>query len=202
MTAAPHAPDTPRRPDGPLYRRLVSCDRAVSRSIAYRLPHPARFTRVLGAFSRCGDHGYVWYALGAVPLLARRPGAGRRFAYVAGGQVGAEVVTHLVKIRVRRLRPPHVEGDPNGYIHQPTSHSFPSAHASMGVVGVATLGRLFPRARLPLAGLLAVLAFTRVYLRVHYAADVLAGLAFGSGLAALYVRLVRLPSGDGPERPS
>lgn len=187
----------PHRPDGPVFKCLVICDHALSRFIAYRLPHPPRFTRWLGVFSRCGDHGYVWYALGALPVILRRPGSGRRFAYVAGGQAAAEVLTHLVKIRIRRLRPAHDEGDPNGFIRQPASHSFPSAHASMGVVGVATLGESYPRARGLLTALLSILTFTRVYLRVHYAADVLAGLTFGTALAALYLRLVRAPGTTG-----
>lgn len=193
MTPSTHSHTAPRRPDGPVYRQLVACDRAVSRALAYRLPHPPRVTRVMGLVSRSGDHGYVWYALAALPLLGRRPDAGRRFAYVAGGQAVAEIATHLVKLRFRRGRPPYDEGDPDGYIRRPISHSFPSAHASMGVLGVVTLGRLFPWARAPLTALLAFLAFTRVYLRVHYAADVLAGLLLGGALAALYTRLVRAP---------
>jgi len=176
-----------------MFRRLVACDRAVSRTVAYDLPHPPRATRALGTFSRCGDHGYVWYGLAAAMALtgdSRRTG---RFWYVAAGQATAEVLTHLVKIRIRRGRPPHDDRRPDGYIRQPTSHSFPSAHASMGVVGVVTLSRLYPRLGPPLAALLAVLAFTRVFLRVHYAADVVAGLGFGAAIATLYSWFVPVP---------
>jgi len=176
-----------------LFRRLVDCDRTVSRSVAYDLPHPPRATRALGAFSRCGDHGYVWYGLAAVMALAGDSRRAGRFWYVAGGQAAAELLTHLVKIRIRRGRPPHDDRRPDGYIRQPTSHSFPSAHASMGVVGVVTLTRLYPRLGAPLAALLAVLAFTRVFLRVHYAADVAAGLGFGAVIAALYSWFVPAP---------
>lgn len=183
----------PSHPLQQVYEWLLTCDRAISRLLAYRLPHPPRLTRLVGIVSRAGDHGYIWYALASAPILGGRRQGGRYFAYVAGGQAAAEIVTYLIKTRCRRCRPPYDEGDPAGYIRRPQSHSFPSAHASMGVLGVTTLSRLYPRLRTPLAVLLAFLVFSRVYLRVHYAADVAAGLLLGGVLADVYARMVRAP---------
>jgi len=197
--------DVPRDPDtcaptevgsagaGALLERLAACDRAASNLVGVALPHPPRLTRALGIISRCGDHGLVWYAMAAVPLLARRPGSRARFRYIAGGILSAELVNFAVKLCVRRDRPSQAPEDGGNYIKGPPTHSFPSAHATMSVVGVATMGRLYPRLKPAFAGLAALLAFTRAYLRVHYPGDVLAGLGFGTLVAAVYTRVARPP---------
>jgi membrane-associated phospholipid phosphatase len=179
--------------NGPVLRRLSACDRAASRLVGVSLPHPPRLTRVLGVISRTGDHGYIWYVMAAVPFVARRPRGAARFAYVAGGEHGGELANYAVKVAVRRQRPSQAVEDGGSYIKLPSTHSFPSAHATMGVVGLATMGRLYPRLKAPLTALVALLAFTRAYLRVHYPADVAAGLGMGVLVAAVYTRLVRAP---------
>jgi membrane-associated phospholipid phosphatase len=184
--------DTGRRRNATL-RRLSEYDRAASRLVGVRLPHPPRLTRVLGRISHAGDHGYIWYAMAAVPLIARRPRGGARFAYVAGGVLAAELANLVVKLAVRRERPSQAPEDGGCYITLPSTHSFPSAHATMGMVGLATMGRLYPRLKAPLTGLVALLAFTRAYLRVHYPADVVVGLGMGALVARIYTRLVRTP---------
>jgi undecaprenyl-diphosphatase len=176
-----------------LRRRVGAADRAASRLVGMQLPHPPRITRVIGVVSRSGDHGYLWYALAALPLLLRRPRGVARFFYVAGGVFAGEMLNYAVKVAVRRPRPSQAAEDGGNYIKVPATHSFPSAHATMGVVGWATLSTLYPRLRAPLAWLVAFFAFSRAYLRVHYPFDVLAGLGMGALIAAAYTRLVRAP---------
>jgi membrane-associated phospholipid phosphatase len=65
------------------------------------------------------------------------------------------------------------------------------------MVGLATMGRLYPRLKAPLTGLVALLAFTRAYLHVHYPADVVVGLGMGALVARVYTRLVRPPGSCG-----
>jgi undecaprenyl-diphosphatase len=78
-------------------------------------------------------------------------------------------------------------------IRRPMSHSFPSSHASMGVVGTMTMAAMLPWTLAPLALLTAVLGFSRVYLGVHYLGDVLGGLAWGLAFALLTLWLVPAP---------
>lgn len=70
-------------------------------------------------------------------------------------------------------------------VHKATDYGFPSNHAAVAVAVVA--GLLFSSRRLGwLAVALAVLmAGARVYVGVHYPADVLAGLTLGGGIAAV-----------------
>jgi membrane-associated phospholipid phosphatase len=179
------------RADG-LLRRLEARDLALSATIATGWPHPRAITVPLGAISLTGNYGIAWYALAAVGAAAGPGGfSWRRFASVSGAVLATETVTYLVKIAVRRRRPP--DRDPGGpeHIPLPLSPSFPSSHASMSTVGALTMSLYYP-AWWPLFVLLALtLATSRVYLRVHYLADVLAGVALGLALGLPYVALLR-----------
>jgi membrane-associated phospholipid phosphatase len=57
----------------------------------------------------------------------------------------------------------------------------------MGMVGAISMGSLYPAVLPALLVLVAVLAFSRVYLGVHYVADVAAGLLLGTGLGVVYI---------------
>jgi undecaprenyl-diphosphatase len=113
-------------------------------------------------------------------MLARR-GRGIEPAVLVAGFVLTYIAVSLVKVGIDRPRPA-------GALYHASGQSFPSAHAAYSTafpaVAVA-LTRVLPglasRAVLIVVGLLvsAVVATSRVYLGVHYASDVLAGLGLG-----------------------
>jgi undecaprenyl-diphosphatase len=176
-----------------LLARLERRDRAVSAVIAGRWPHPRWFTVPLGAVSLTGNYGIVWFVLAAAGAAAGPAVfSGRRFVYVAGAVLATEWITFGVKLVFRRRRPP--ERDPGGKTHipLPLSPSFPSSHASMSVVGALTMSVLYPHLWPAFAALAVVLAASRVYLRVHYPADVLVGVCLGLALGLPYVALVKI----------
>ncbi len=188
-----HGP-SPKPPTGPgLLALLEARDRAVSAVVAGRWPHPRWFTVPLGAISLTGNYGVVWVVLAAVGGAA---GAGsfswRRFAYVAGPVLVTEWLTFLVKLSVRRQRPPDREPGTKAHIPLPLSPSFPSSHASMSMVGALTMSVLYPSLWPAFVALALVLAASRVYLRVHYLADVLVGVCLGLLLGLPYIALVKI----------
>ena len=176
---------------GPL-ARLVIRDRAASRRVAVGWPHPRWVTLPLAAISLTANYGIVWFVLAALPWALGTQRGPLRFAYVAGSVLGTQFLTFGVKAVVRRRRPPEREPGPAQMIRLPRSASFPSSHASMGMTGLLTMGALYPRWWAPLAVLVAVLSFSRVYLRVHYLADVIAGLLLGTMLG-LVITAVWVP---------
>jgi undecaprenyl-diphosphatase len=89
---------------------------------------------------------------------------------------GAYGLNTVLKLVVRRARP-DVPGLP-ALIGTPTQLSFPSAHATSSFAAARAYGRLVPRA--PLYVLACALAWSRVYLGVHYPSDVAAGAALGT----------------------
>ena len=189
---APNSAHDPETGAG-LLARLEARDRAVSAVIAGRWPHPRWITLPLGAISLTGNYGIVWFVLAAGGAAAGPAGfSGRRFVYVAGAVLATEWITFGVKLVFRRRRPP--ERDPGGTTHipLPLSPSFPSSHASMSTVGALTMSVLYPHLWLAFAALAVVLAASRVYLRVHYLADVLVGVCLGLALGLPYIALVRI----------
>jgi membrane-associated phospholipid phosphatase len=125
--------------------------------------------RGLARYSRLGNKGELWVALGCVIALQR--GTPRPAVTTAATVWGTLVVNFTIKQVVRRARP---TGDdlPRALIDAPASTSFPSSHAAMAAAAAMVL----PPVVIPAAALMAA---SRVYLGVHYPSDVAAGVVVG-----------------------
>jgi membrane-associated phospholipid phosphatase len=150
-----------------LYRRVRSLARA---------PRVARWVR---RYSALGEHGAVWLALGAVGALAdgRRRARWSRATVCVGM---AYLISTSIKLAIGRERPviedlPHLMATPTGL-------SFPSSHATSSFAAARAYGRLLPRP--PLYAAAIGMAFSRLYLGVHYPSDIVAGAALGTALGS------------------
>ncbi len=102
-----------------------------------------------------------------------------------------ELVADVLKAAIPRARPPGPT-----LVARPHSHSFPSGHATTSFACATVLAFALPRLRLPLLALAAAVAWSRVYVGVHYPLDVLAGAVLGAALGALVAaRAPRLLAG-------
>jgi membrane-associated phospholipid phosphatase len=104
----------------------------------------------------------------------------------------------VLKALVDRSRPPEEIGlEALGRI--PTSASFPSGHAMSAFAVASAIAVLSPRLRWPVLAVAAVIAFSRVYLGVHFWLDVLVGavlgIVIGASMAIGTRRLVRARPG-------
>ncbi len=144
--------------------------------------HDARAERAVAAFSRLGEHGGVWIALGAAGAALDAP-ARRRHWQRGGAVVGAVYLANMaLKLLVRRPRPQLTDLPP--LTGTPTQLSFPSAHAATSFAGA----RLYTRMGVPAAPLYTLagaLALSRLYLGVHYPSDVLGGALLGTAIATV-----------------
>lgn len=129
-----------------------------------------------------GEYGAVWAAIGAAGALAD-PERRRRWGVAALVGPAAINVNYAVKLAVGRERP-LIEGHP-ALARAPSKLSFPSAHATSSLAAATALGRVEPRARLPLLALAGGICLSRPYLGMHYPSDVIAGAALGIALGAL-----------------
>jgi len=173
--------------------RLDRLDRDFSRRAAIGWPHPRWFTLPLGALSLTANYGILWYIVAVLPWLFGEPRPLARALFVAVPVTAVEAIGFVAKRLVARPRPPIADPSQPMQIPLPFSKSFPSSHASMGVVGTFTVGVLYPAAVPALAALTLVLCFSRVYLGVHYLGDVVGGLAFGLLVGAGWILLVPAP---------
>jgi membrane-associated phospholipid phosphatase len=165
-----------------LRRGANAADLAAYRRIRSLARTPGR-TRWIRRYSRLGEHGGLWLAVGAAGALVDAPRRGRwlRGALTVGG---AYLVSTSIKLAIGRVRPA-VEDLPH-LMATPTGLSFPSSHSTSSFAAARAYGGLVPAAPLYLAA--AAMATSRLYLGVHYPSDVAAGAALGTALGSLACR--------------
>jgi membrane-associated phospholipid phosphatase len=118
----------------------------------------------------------------AADLLSRRrlPVAA---LLAAASYAAASGLTDALKGAFDRPRPSVVDPAVHPLVAVPHSAAMPSGHASTAFAAAVAAGLVHPRLRLPLLGLAALVALSRVWLGVHYLTDVLAGAALGTAVA-------------------
>jgi undecaprenyl-diphosphatase len=138
--------------------------------------------------SIAGSWAAVWLAIALVlAVVWRRPNV---LLVVATTALATNLVTSVIKHAVGRERPPTIVLDPEPLMEVPTTSSFPSGHASMSFACAYALSRLAPRLTPFLYVLAALIAFSRIYVGVHYPLDVLAGALLGTVVAIALLRLL------------
>jgi undecaprenyl-diphosphatase len=163
-------------------------DLAVYAAIA-ATPTPA-LDAAMRRLTRAADYSRLSLAAAGV-LGATRGRTGRRAALGGMASVGVTaVVLNLGFKGVGRSRPdPVAAGVPLArQVRMPLTTSFPSGHAAAAFAFATGVGHLMPREAVPLHGLAALVAYSRVHTGVHYPADVVAGAVVGVAMAQLTAR--------------
>jgi membrane-associated phospholipid phosphatase len=126
----------------------------------------------------------------AVVLAASRGSTGRRAAVrgLASVALSSAVANLVIKPLGERRRP-----DPSGMRRSrrapmPGSSSFPSGHSASAFAFATGVASLLPCEAVPLRGLAALVAYSRVHTGVHYPGDVIAGAFLGTTVAQIACR--------------
>ncbi len=137
--------------------------------------------------SRLGTTGFIWIVLALLAaFLWRRPYA---LAYVLVAVLTADLVALGLKQLTARPRPSVTYDEPEALVRTPLDLSFPSGHAATSFAAAAVLSRYERTAAVPLFVLAIAIAWSRVYVGVHYPSDVLAGAVLGVLVATALRRL-------------
>lgn len=136
-------------------------------------------TPVITFITHLGDSGIFWIALTLILLAFKRT---RRIGLTcAVSMIIGLVVTNLIlKNWVARIRPYEMIEGLHLLIERQKDFSFPSGHATNSFAAAWVIFCMAPRKYgVPALILACLIAFSRLYVGVHYPTDVLAGTLIG-----------------------
>jgi undecaprenyl-diphosphatase len=139
------------------------------------------FDHIMPVISRMGNGGMVWIGIAALLMMCKKYRMAG-FMVICALALGAVLGEVILKNIFQRARPfvdaPHFKL----LIERPlTRYSFPSGHATSSFAAAGTVLRTVDSALIkgPVLFLACAVAFSRVYLLVHYPSDILGGMLLG-----------------------
>ena len=135
---------------------------------------------VMCFITRLGDAGAVWILLAIILMIIPRT---RKSGAVLMIALGVDIVlcNGILKPLIARIRPCDANTSIQLLIARPHDFSFPSGHTAASFAAVGAL--LFSGEKKlwkPVLVLAVLLAFSRLYLYVHYPTDILGGIVVGN----------------------
>ena len=174
---------------GPLLAKVDDWDDRVDEWFDQLRGNPA-IDRLFYAASELGDHALVWHLLATGRAAASLRAERAALRVVVALAIESGLVNGVVKSIFNRSRP-IVEQERPLRLRIPRTSSFPSGHASAATMAALLLA---DKSRIgPVYGIAAALVATsRIHVRIHHASDVAGGVIVGGALGALAKRLAPL----------
>lgn len=165
-------------------RRVAAFDKRID-SLADRLRGHRAADRVFYGASAVGEFSLIWFALTALRGL-RSPSGWEVVGRIGIGIAAESAIVNLgIKSLFQRDRPPWEVERPRR-LRRPRTSSFPSGHATSSFAAAMLLSTgdsLWPL----YFAIAAVVASSRVYVKIHHASDVVVGVVLGLALGAIGV---------------
>ena len=124
-----------------------------------------------------GNLGIIWLVISVLMLLKvedRIIGISVILALILTTIIGEGIIKHIVK----RNRPFQNYED-ELLINKPITYSFPSGHTASSFAALAVFLQMNGKLGLIMSPIATLIAFSRIYLKVHYPTDVIFGIVLG-----------------------
>ncbi len=170
-------------------RRIQRLDETILFSVHHKQTQKLSITML--AFSLVGNGGLLWTVIGAFLLLDQQ--RSRYGVYMLAALIFCALANNLLfKSFFERKRPCDTYQSIPLLIKRPIGSSFPSGHAATSFASATAL--MFMDVRIGLIALFVacVIAFSRLYLFVHYPSDIFMGAVSGTVIALISIQVVRM----------
>ena len=129
-----------------------------------------------------GNFGFVWFIITGILFFTK---LSPRAAYTTFWSLffSALFGNLIIKNVVRRPRPFSIRLSYDTISNHPVDYSFPSGHAYSSFAAATAICIFLPSFGIGAVVLACLIAFSRIYLCVHYLSDVLFSIFFGIGTA-------------------
>ncbi|AGF55688.1 undecaprenyl-diphosphatase [Clostridium saccharoperbutylacetonicum] len=140
--------------------------------------HSSIMDKIMIICTYLGNGGAIWIAIAALLTISKKY---RKVGFLTLGALALSAILGegILKHLIQRTRPCIDIPAIDMLIAKPLSYSFPSGHAASAFAAVTVLSKYFKKYRIVLLGLALSIAFSRLYLYVHYPSDVIAGIILG-----------------------
>lgn len=140
--------------------------------------HNPILDKLMPIITSLGDSGMIWIVISIILMFSkkyRNVGILSILALILTTFIGEIILKNIVQ----RPRPFYELTNIELLIERPLSYSFPSGHtgSSFAVAGVISI--LIKKYRIPVITFAVLMAFSRLYLFVHYPTDIVGGLILG-----------------------
>lgn len=142
-------------------------------------------TAILKGFTHISDAGIFWIALCLVLLIIPKT---RRIGIYAFAALLLEFLCGEVMLKniIQRERPFIQDPMIDTIIKHPGGYSFPSGHSASSCSVALSVFLQNKKLGIPLLIVAAIVMFSRIYFKVHFLTDIIAGCALGVA-AALFI---------------
>ena len=148
-------------------------------SILYNIPRTGILDEIFIFFTQLpGAVGQLWLILGIILLIfkrTRKTGAAVLISFVGVVLFGELFLKHAVT----RLRPCQIDPAFILLVKRPTSSSFPSTHSAFAFGSATAIFMTYRKVGIAAFIVAALIAFSRLYLFLHFPTDVLCGVILG-----------------------
>lgn len=147
--------------------------------LALQQLHNPILDRVMVVITSLGNAGWLFIVIGI--FLLRKNSTRKQGFHVLLALIFSVIVCNVfVKDLVARARPCWLIPEIELLIHMPTDYSFPSGHTSASFAAAVALGVHNRNMGILMYVLAFLIAFSRMYLFVHFPTDVLGGAVTGT----------------------